>query len=86
MKVIKQDFKFSFEGKTIKAHFDKFKVYSHPQYWVLVGGLANKPMTFTFYEVEEKGKIELFWFELQDKKELVAKKIAKALEKFVSVN
>ena len=78
MKVKAFTISFKHEGKAITASCKQFRVGAVPQVYVCYGP-PLKEETFTFYITNKEGQ-KYFWFTLEEKKELIAKKIAKALE------
>jgi hypothetical protein len=78
MKVREFDFVVTIDGKHFNASAQKFKVHNYPQIRVDLEPSSKKSQVYVFYELDDK---KIFWFELPDKREGAAKKIANALKK-----
>lgn len=70
MTVEKFDIIFKLHGREQEAHIEKFQIGKYPQLWV-----SCKQYYFTFYDMGNR----LFWYDLPDERQYIARSIAKAL-------
>ncbi|UAY53196.1 hypothetical protein [Ferruginibacter albus] len=78
MKVENAEFNITIDGKQYTASAHKFKMQNYPQIHVVLDASDKKSYPFNFYEIEPQN---FFWFEIPDKKQLIAKAIANRLKK-----
>jgi hypothetical protein len=79
-----KDFEISFThlGERIKATCQVINPQQYPQYRVSLLEENNKEIIFIFYKVDQVNR-KFFWYEHRVKYEMIAKSIARALEKEV---
>ncbi len=82
----KFSFSFQFEARKFEARAEMFQVHRYPQVYVAaqMGNQEKGPDIFTFYKVDQPGKMLLWFKHTAPWKEDIAKVIAKALENHFS--
>ena len=84
MKIEILQFKFPYKGRLLNATCQVMHIYKMPQYRVVVEMPMSRTEVYILYKTKHEGR-SFFWYELEGKKQEIAKLIASELEKTVMI-